>query len=70
MTDVLSFIDANLGRFRSELYDFLRIPSISAKAEYDADTRRAAEWFSDQLTRAGLDSEILETQGHPIVLGE
>lgn len=70
MTDVLSFIDANLGRFRSELYDFLRIPSISAKAEHDADTRRAAEWFSDELIRAGLDSEILETQGHPIVLGE
>ena len=70
MSDVLSFIDANLGRFRTEMYDFLRIPSISAKPEHDADTRRAAEWFFESLKEAGLEAEILETPGHPIVLGE
>jgi len=70
MSDVLSFIEANLGRFRAELYEFLRIPSISAKAEHDADTRRTAEWFSERLAAAGLETEIIETPGHPIVLGE
>ena len=44
MSDVLSFVDSNLGRFRAEMYDFLRIPSISAKAEHNGDMRRAAEW--------------------------
>jgi len=70
MSDVLDFIDSHLGRFRSELYDFLRIPSISAQSEHDADTRRTAEWFAEKLTVAGLQAEILDTPGHPIVLGE
>jgi acetylornithine deacetylase/succinyl-diaminopimelate desuccinylase-like protein len=70
MSDVLRFIDDNLGRFRTELYDFLRIPSISAKSEHDGDTRSAAEWFSARLGEAGLATEIVETPGHPVVLGE
>jgi acetylornithine deacetylase/succinyl-diaminopimelate desuccinylase-like protein len=70
MSDVLRFIDDNLGRFRTELYDFLRIPSISAKSEHDGDTRSAAEWFSSRLGEAGLATEIVETSGHPVVLGE
>ena len=65
MSDVLTFIDAHLGRFRSELYDFLSIPSISANAEYDGETRRAADWLADRLTRAGLETEIIETGGSP-----
>ncbi|MDH3270702.1 MAG: dipeptidase [Gemmatimonadota bacterium] len=70
MSDVLRFIDDNLGRFRSELYDFLRIPSISAKAEHDGDTRAAAEWFSARAEEAGLEATIHDTPGHPIVVAE
>lgn len=70
MSDVLSFVDANLGRFRAELYDFLRIPSISAKAEHNGDMRRAAEWLADRIRAAGLEPSIHETPGHPVVLGE
>jgi acetylornithine deacetylase/succinyl-diaminopimelate desuccinylase-like protein len=69
-TDVLAFIDDNLGRFREELYDFLRIPSISAKAEHDDDTRAAATWLAERLEEAGLEAEVHETEGHPIVVGE
>ena len=70
MSDVQRFIDDNLERFRTELHEFLRIPSVSAKPEHDEDTRDAAEWFSSQLTSAGLDSTVFKTSGHPIVLGE
>jgi acetylornithine deacetylase/succinyl-diaminopimelate desuccinylase-like protein len=70
MSDVQSFIDENLGRFRSELYEFLRIPSVSAKSEHDGDTRAAAQWFAEKLTNAGLTPEIVDTPGHPIVVGE
>ena len=70
MSAVLDFIEGNLGRFRAELYDFLRIPSISAKSEYDAETREAAEWLSERLAAAGLQAEVIETPGHPIVLAE
>jgi acetylornithine deacetylase/succinyl-diaminopimelate desuccinylase-like protein len=68
--DALTYIEQHLDRFRSELYDFLRIPSVSAKAEHDDDTRGAAVWLADRLTDAGLQAEVVDTAGHPIVLGE
>jgi acetylornithine deacetylase/succinyl-diaminopimelate desuccinylase-like protein len=70
MSDVLDFVNENLGRFRAEMYDFLRIPSISAKAENNADMRKAAEWLMDRLGDAGLEPSLHETPGHPVVLGE
>jgi acetylornithine deacetylase/succinyl-diaminopimelate desuccinylase-like protein len=70
MPDAQGFIQENLGRFRAELYDFLRIPSVSAKAEHIRDTRDAASWLADRLAAAGLDAEIMETPGHPVVLAE
>jgi acetylornithine deacetylase/succinyl-diaminopimelate desuccinylase-like protein len=62
--------DATASAARAELFDFLRIPSVSARTEHDADTRRAAEWLREALTRAGLEATVHETAGHPIVLGE
>jgi acetylornithine deacetylase/succinyl-diaminopimelate desuccinylase-like protein len=70
MSDPLAFVGSQLDRFRTELYEFLRIPSVSAKTEHDADTRRTAEWLSERLGAAGLTSEIVETEWHPIVLAE
>ena len=70
MSDALTFIDTNLGRFREELYDFLRIPSISAKSEYDHETSRSAQWLAARIQEAGLEVEVMATEGHPVVLGE
>ncbi len=70
MSDALTFIEDNRERFREELYDFLRIPSISAKSEYDAETRRSAEWLAARMQEAGLEVEVIATEGHPVVLGE
>lgn len=53
-----------------ELKDFLRIPSISADPQYKNDVRNAAEWLSGQLKSIGVESQIYETKGHPIVYGE
>ena len=57
-SQALDFIEANLGRFRSELYDFLRIPSVSAKSDHAEDTRHAAEWLAERLNEAGLSSKL------------
>ncbi len=70
MSDPLSFVEDHLGRFRTELYDFLEIPSISAKSEHDGDTRATAAWLAERLDEIGLTVEVVETPGHPIVLGE
>ncbi|HEY0776915.1 MAG TPA: dipeptidase [Gemmatirosa sp.] len=70
MTDLASYFDAHAERARAELFDFLRIPSVSARSEHDVDTRRAAEWVRASLASAGLTAAVHETAGHPIVLGE
>jgi acetylornithine deacetylase/succinyl-diaminopimelate desuccinylase-like protein len=66
----LTFLEANSERRRAELFDFLRIASVSAKSEHAGDMRTAAGWLADRLRDAGLDAEILPTPGHPVVLGE
>ncbi|GLC27037.1 dipeptidase [Roseisolibacter agri] len=68
--DLAAFFDANAARVRDELFDFLRIPSVSARSEHDADTRRAAAWLQGALETVGLRAETIDTPGHPIVLGE
>jgi acetylornithine deacetylase/succinyl-diaminopimelate desuccinylase-like protein len=70
MSDALAYATRQSSRFREELFDFLRIPSVSAKNEHDADTRRAATWLADQLRTAGLEVEVIDTPKHPVVLGE
>jgi acetylornithine deacetylase/succinyl-diaminopimelate desuccinylase-like protein len=65
-----SFVDQNRDRIRNELFDFLRIPSVSARSEHDADTQRAAEWVATELRRIGLGAAVHPTDGHPVVLGE
>jgi len=69
-SDLARYLDDNDRRFHDELFELLRIPSVSARSEYDADMQRAARWVSDNLRTAGLDTEIMATPGHPVVLGE
>jgi acetylornithine deacetylase/succinyl-diaminopimelate desuccinylase-like protein len=69
-TDLNAFFDTNEARIREELFDFLRIPSVSAKSENDKDVVRAAEWLKDSLEKAGLKGTIYKTPGHPVVIGE
>ena len=68
--DLRKFLSDNDGRIRNELFDFLRIPSVSAKSEHNADTRRAAEWVKASLDRIGVPAKIYPTAGHPVVVGE
>lgn len=56
--------------FEEELFELLRIPSVSAQPKHREDTRRAAEFVRDKLTAAGVPAELVETAGHPLVYGE
>jgi len=69
-TDLNQFFDANDKRIQEELFDFLRIPSVSAKSEHNADMVRAAEWLRNSMKTAGLEATIHQTPGHPVVIGE
>jgi len=71
MPDLTAYIDGQISRFQQELCDFLRIPSISTNPSHAGDVRECAEWVADHLHAAGIEkSEVIETDGHPIVLGE
>ncbi len=70
MADPLQYIQRERDRFRHELFDFLRIPSVSARSEHDADTRAAADWLAGNMAAAGLETEVVPTERHPVVLGE
>ncbi len=65
-----TYFAQNSARFEEELFDFLRIPSVSARSEHDADTARAASWLANAMRTIGLDTEVMPTAGHPVVLGE
>lgn len=65
------YIASNKDRFLQELFEWLRIPSISADSRHKGDVRKAAEFLKEKLAAAGIDKvEICETAGHPIVYGE
>jgi acetylornithine deacetylase/succinyl-diaminopimelate desuccinylase-like protein len=69
--DQKAYIQQNEDRFLNELFDLLRIPSISADSSFAGDVRRCAESVASHLKSAGADNvSIEETAGHPIVYGE
>ncbi|HPI11576.1 MAG TPA: peptidase dimerization domain protein, partial [Catalimonadaceae bacterium] len=65
------YIQNNKDRFLNELFELLRIPSISADSAFKNDVRKAAEYIQNKLIQAGADKvELCETAGYPIVYGE
>ncbi|MCE2777322.1 MAG: M20/M25/M40 family metallo-hydrolase [Algoriphagus sp.] len=68
---VASYLEKNKDRFLQELFDLLRIPSVSADPKFKGDVVAAANFVKNSLEKAGADRvEICETPGFPIVYGE
>lgn len=66
-----NYIEENKDRFLNELFDLLRIPSISADSAFAGDVKRCAQAVASHLEAAGATNVSIEpTQGHPIVYGE
>ena len=71
MNKVKDYIEANKDRFVKELFELLRIPSISAETAHRPDMQRAAEWLAASLVEAGADrAEGMPTEGNPVVYAE
>lgn len=71
MSDIKSYIESNKDRFLEELFDLIRIPSVSSKEEHKEDMYKAAEYLKDSVVLAGADkAEIHETKGHPVLYAE
>ncbi len=71
MKQVKEYIAQNQERFLEELFELLRIPSISAQSDHKPDMIRCAEWLRQSLLAAGADrAEVMPTAGNPVVYGE
>lgn len=71
MEKTTQYIQENKERFLQELFELLRIPSVSADPKYKQDVARCAESVAEHLRKAGADAvEVCATEGHPIVYGE
>src|SRR5204862_73991 len=65
LADVFSHIDAQRERFVARLIDYVRHPSISAQNIGITDV---AEILVGMLTGLGLDTRLVPTAGHPMVV--
>jgi acetylornithine deacetylase/succinyl-diaminopimelate desuccinylase-like protein len=71
MEDLKKYIEANKDRFLNELFELIRIPSVSSKDTHKDDMYRATEWIREKLLQDGADkAEVFDTDGHPVVYGE
>jgi acetylornithine deacetylase/succinyl-diaminopimelate desuccinylase-like protein len=71
MNRVNEYIETNKERFLEELFELLRIPSISAQSDHRGDMVRCAEWLRDALLGSGADrAEVMPTAGNPVVYAE
>lgn len=65
------YIESNRDRFLEELFELLRIPSVSADPAFAGDVQKCAELVAKQLEAAGGENvEIIPTEGYPVVYGE
>ena len=53
-----------------ELSELLRIPSVSADPAHAGDVGDAAEWLAAFLRGGGGSAEVVETDTHPLIIGE
>jgi acetylornithine deacetylase/succinyl-diaminopimelate desuccinylase-like protein len=71
MKDLKQYIETNKDRFLEELFELIRIPSISSESERKDDMYKAAEYWKKLMLDAGADkAEVMETEGNPVTYGE
>lgn len=64
------YIEQHREAFQDALCEFLRIQSVSADPAYRSGIRQGADWVASALRRLGLDTEVVATDGHPIVIAQ
>jgi acetylornithine deacetylase/succinyl-diaminopimelate desuccinylase-like protein len=71
MNTIKNYIEEHKDRFLEELFELIRIPSVSALSEHKPDMYKCAEKLKEQLLKAGADkAEVIETKGNPVTYAE
>ena len=70
-TTIQLHVESNRQRLLDELFELLRIPSISTLPEHKADVERAAEFIASRMGEAGLENiEVISTDRHPLIYAD
>ncbi len=68
---IKSYINDNKERFLEELFEIIRIPSVSSCSEHKDDMQKAAQAVKLSFEKAGADkAQIMSTTGIPVVYAE
>ena len=71
MEFVKNYIEEHKDRFLNELFDLIRIPSISSLSEHKDDMIKTAEYWKKSMLDAGADKAVvMPSDGNPVVYGE
>ncbi|MDO6738362.1 dipeptidase [Wenyingzhuangia sp. 2_MG-2023] len=71
MKNIHSYIKQHENRFLNELFELLKIPSISADSEYNPQILQTAQAVADALEKIGCENiQQLTTQGNPVVYAD
>src|SRR6266704_3461870 len=54
--------------YLEEYYSFLRFPSVSTDDKYKEKLVECADWLVNKLNRIGLQTQLVPTKRHPIVV--
>ncbi|MFX1512260.1 MAG: M20/M25/M40 family metallo-hydrolase [Promethearchaeota archaeon] len=68
MNDIVTFLDKNQQVILDELTEFCKIPSVAAKGDHEV-MEKTASWVANALEKIGLETQIHETKGLPVVTG-
>ncbi|HEX7975714.1 MAG TPA: hypothetical protein VF498_14985 [Anaerolineales bacterium] len=69
-TAALDYAHARAEETLKELKELVAIPSVSTDPEHQADMQRAAQWLVRKLAAIGVEPQIFQTEGHPVVYAE
>jgi len=65
------YIEKNKDKFLNELFEFIKIPSVSADIKFKQQVLKAASFLEENLKKIGADNvQVFQTLGYPIVYAD
>ena len=68
---IQDYIEKNKDKFLNELFEFIKIPSVSADIKFKQEVLKAASFLEENLKKIGADNvQVFQTLGYPIVYAD
>ena len=70
MQEIEQYLTDHRERNENELFELLRMASVSTDSQYADEVAKAGGWVAGQFQSMGFTTEVVQTKGHPIVYAE